>query len=66
MIKIKLRELMWDREVTAVEIQRVTGIGANTISYIIHGKHTNLTLDTIDKLCTFFDCKLTDLLEFRK
>jgi putative transcriptional regulator len=64
MIKIKLRELMWERDVSAVEIQRATGIHTNTISGIIHGKRTNVELDTLDKLCKFFDCKLTDLLEF--
>ncbi|MDR1167302.1 MAG: helix-turn-helix transcriptional regulator [Heliobacteriaceae bacterium] len=65
MIKIKLRELMWDKDVSAVDIQRATGIHANTVSGIIRGKRKNIELDTIDKLCKFFDCTLTDLLEFR-
>ncbi len=63
MIKIKLRELMWDADVTAVEIERTAGVGANTISRIIHGRNTNITLETVEKLCRFFNCKLTDLLE---
>ena len=56
---------MWDRDVTAVEINRITGIGVGTISGIIRGKHTNVELDTIDRLCKFFNCKVSDLLEFQ-
>ena len=51
MIKIKLRELMWDKYITAVEIQHQTGIHATTISKIIHNKYKNIGLDTVDKLC---------------
>ena len=64
MIKIKLRELMWDKNITAIDIQRETGIHATTISKIIHNKHTNIGLETIDKLCEALDCKVQDLLEF--
>ncbi len=66
MIKIMLRELMWQKNLSAVEIQRRTGIHATTISKIINGRHTNLALDTIDKLCDVLDCKIQDLLIFEK
>ena len=66
MIKIKLRELMWDKYMTAVEIQRQTGIHATTISKIIHNKYTNIGLDTVDKLCDVLDCRIQDLLEFER
>ncbi len=64
MIKIKLRELMWDADVTAVKISEVTGISKTTISNIIRGKQKNVELDTIDVFCKFFKCKISDLLEF--
>ncbi len=57
---------MWDREVSAVEIERATGIHATTISRIIHNKHANVEMDTIDRLCIFFKCKVSDLLEFEQ
>ncbi len=57
---------MWDRDVSAVKIQDATGISTTTISNIIHGKQTNLRLDTIEKLCVFLECELTDLLELKK
>lgn len=66
MIKIKLRELMWEKNLSAVDIQKETGIHATTISKIIHGKHTNFGLDIVDKLCDVLDCKVQDLLEFER
>ncbi|MBO6088061.1 helix-turn-helix transcriptional regulator [bacterium] len=66
MIKIKLRELMWDKNITAVQIQKETGIHATTISRIIHNKHVNFGLDTVDKLCDVLDCRVQDLLEFER
>ncbi len=66
MIKIKLRELMWEKNLSAVEIQKRTGIHATTISKIINGKHANFGLDTVDKLCDVLNCKIQDLLVFER
>lgn len=57
---------MWERNLSAVEIQRLTGIHATTISKIINGKHTNFGLDVVDKLCDVLDCTVQDLLKFEK
>ncbi len=66
MIKIRLRELMWEKDISAVEIQRETGIHATTISKIINGKHSNFGLDTVDKLCDVLDCRVQDLLVYER
>ena len=64
MIKIKLRQLLWDRNVTAVAVHRATGISQSIISEIIHNKRVNVGLDIINKLCIFLECDINDLLEF--
>lgn len=66
MIKIRLRELMWKRNITAVQIQQETGINVATISRIINEKHNNLGLDMVDKLCRVLDCKIQDLLIYER
>ena len=66
MIKIRLRELMWERNITAVKIQQETEINAATISRIINEKHNNLGLDMVDKLCRVLDCKIQDLLIYER
>lgn len=64
MIKIHLRELMWEKDITAVTLSKATGISRATISDINRRKRVNLELDTVDKLCNFLGCKLTDLIEY--
>ncbi len=64
MIKIKLRELTWDNFTTATSIHNATGISKAMLSDIIRGKHTNVRLETINKLCKFFDCSISDILEY--
>lgn len=64
MIRIKLRQLMWDNEVTAVALHRATGVSKSIISEIIHNKRVNIGLDIVNKFCIFFKCGINDLLEF--
>lgn len=64
MIRIKLRQLLWDRNVTAIAVHRATGISQSIISEIIHNKRVNVGLDIINKLCVFLECDINDLLEF--
>ena len=64
MIKIKLRQLIWDKETTATEIHKATGISQSILSDIVRGKRTNVGLDIINKLCVYLDCDVCDILEF--
>ena len=66
MIKIHLRELMWEKNISAVQIQKEIGIHATTVSRIINGKQQNLGLETLDKLCTVLDCKIQDLITYER
>lgn len=66
MITIKLRDLLWQRNVSGVELHKATGISQAKISEIIRGKRTNITLDTVEKICLFLDCKINDLIEITK
>lgn len=66
MIKINLRELLWERNVSGIQLHRATGISQAKISEIIRGKRTNVTLDTIERICLFLDCKINELVEIKK
>ena len=65
MIIIKLRQLLWDRGLTAADVHRATGISTSILSDIIQGKHTNIGLDMVNRFCMFLNCSLDDLLEFK-
>ncbi len=66
MITIKLRDLLWQKNVSGVELHKTTGISQAKISEIIRGKRTNITLDTVEKICLFLDCKISDLIDITK
>ena len=63
MNKIKLRELLWKKNVSGIELHKATGISQSKISEIIRGKRVNITLDTIERICLFLNCKIEELVE---
>ena len=64
MIVCKLDDLIWQHKATAKEIALETGIGRNTLSRWRNNKTTAFDAKTLDLLCKYFNCKISDLLEF--
>ena len=64
MIICKLDDLMWQHRVTAKVISLNTGISRNTISRWKNNKTTGYDAKTLDSLCKYFNCKISDILEF--
>lgn len=66
MIKAKLGYLMLDHKIKSVTmLARETGISRETLRKIYNEtKLESLSLETIVKLCEFFNCKIQDLIEY--
>lgn len=64
MIVIKLDDLIWERRVTAKDIAQATGLGVSTLSKLRNSKNANININTMDKLCKYFNCKLNDLIDY--
>ncbi|MDR1167625.1 MAG: helix-turn-helix transcriptional regulator [Heliobacteriaceae bacterium] len=64
MIEVKLEQLMWDNRVRAREISKATGLDECTISNMKNNKNKNLNVNTLNKLCRYFNCRISDLLEY--
>ncbi len=64
MIIFKLDELIWKHRTTAEDVYQKTGIGKSTLSTIRNGKNLNISLKTLDRLCKYFNCKISDILEY--
>jgi putative transcriptional regulator len=68
-IRYKLKELIAqksfveDRRVTLDEVAEATGISRNTLSRIANTRGYGTTTAVIDKLCGFFDCEISALME---
>lgn len=69
-IKLRLRELLVQREeresrrIRLSEIAQATGISTNTLTPMINNQTDRVSLDALAKLCDYFKCAPTDLLEY--
>ncbi|TXH88687.1 MAG: XRE family transcriptional regulator [Rhodoferax sp.] len=70
MIRFKLGEMIEKkqfldgRRVTISEIATTTGLNRMTLSKILNQRGYGTGTETIDKLCQYFECTVSDLMEF--
>lgn len=70
MIRFKLKELISKKEfidgkrVTLKQIAEATGINRMTLTKINTQHGYSTSTETLNKLCNFFDCEISDLLEY--
>jgi len=69
MLRFRLKELIAEREfregrvITLVEIANATGIHRMTLSKLANHRGYNPSADVLDKLCTYFGCRIEQLVE---
>lgn len=69
MIRFKLAELIEKRQfvegrrITINEISIATGLNRMTLSKILNQKGYGTGTDTVDRLCSYFSCKVEELME---
>ena len=65
-VSSKLSVLMGIKRYNMQDVFEKTGLARTTISNLYHDKATRINYETINKLCTLFECRIEDLLEFKK
>ncbi len=69
MLRFKLRERIADlefRERRRVQLQEIaaeTGLNRMTLSKLVNHHGANVQTDVLDKLCTYFGCRVEELVE---
>ena len=69
-IKFKLKERIADKEfrerrvVQLKEIAQATGVHRVTLSKLANNKEYNVGVDTIEKLCAYFQCGIGEIVEY--
>jgi putative transcriptional regulator len=69
MIRFKLKELIAQKEfqtgqrIMVKDIADATGLNRTTISKLMNTRGASTSTDNIDKLCDFFDCEVSDVIE---
>ena len=70
MIRFHLKKLIsdWEYEkgkhLSITELAQKTGVNRSSLSRISSQKGYNTTTDNINKICTFFNCSVQELIEF--
>jgi putative transcriptional regulator len=70
MIHLQLAELIhsrkqrWGRRITLTEISARTGISRMTLNRMMHQQGYSTVTDHLDKLCTYFECEINELVKF--
>lgn len=65
MIKCHLSRLMGERKLKLADVARLTGLHRNTVTLLYNETAARVDLETIEKLCSLFECKVEDLFEYQ-
>lgn len=66
MIKCQLYKLIHEHYVKISDISKATGISRTTLSALNWDKGKGVQFDTLDKLCRYFNCDISDLLVYEE
>ena len=64
MIKCHLSRLMGERKLKLADVSRETGLHRNTVTLLYNETAVRVDLETMEKLCQLFQCKVEDLFEY--
>lgn len=69
-LRFKIKELISkksfneNRRITIGEVAEETGVSRVTLSKMANQRGYNTVTDNLDKLCIYFDCEISELVEF--
>ena len=63
MIRCHLARMMGEHKMRIADVARETGLSRATVTLLYKETAQKVDLEALDKLCAFFDCQLSDLLE---
>lgn len=63
MIRCHLSRIMGEHKMKIADVARETGLNRSTVTALYNETATRVDLYTVEKLCTFFNCKIGELLE---
>ena len=61
---IQAKSIAWGRRITLNELANATGISRMTLSRMVNNQGYSTVTDQLDKLCTFFECEIQELVKF--
>ena len=66
-VKCHLRDLMWENRIASInQLSKQTEISRDTLTRLDKGQSVGINLETLETLCDFFKCEITDLFTIEK
>jgi putative transcriptional regulator len=62
-IKCHLSRIMGEKKLRVADVSRAIGVHRNAITLLYEESATRVDLETIDKLCDYLECKISDIFE---
>ena len=66
MVVNNLSRILGDRLIKISEVARATGISRTTLTALYYKRCSGVSFETLDKLCKYLDCNVSDLLEYKE
>lgn len=63
-IKVKIKEQAEKKKVTMYRVAKDSGVAHSTLWKLNKGKVNSIDFDVLSKLCKFFNCTPSDILEY--
>lgn len=63
MIKCHLARLMGEHKLNIADVARATSLNRNTITLLYKEKAVRVDFHTLNELCKYFNCEVSDILE---
>ena len=63
LLQKNLSSLLEERNLSIAQAERLSGLRLSTLRNIIRGRSKNPTLEVLNKLASFFDCTIAELIE---
>jgi putative transcriptional regulator len=64
MVKCHLSRLMGEKKIRIADLARKTKLHRNTLSLLYNETAVRVDIETIEKLCMFFNCQVGELFEY--
>jgi putative transcriptional regulator len=61
--QIEKKQFQESRRITVQEVAEATGVNRMTLSKILNHKGYSTGTDILDRLCTYFGCRVEELIE---
>jgi len=66
MITCKLNMLLAERRMSVADLHRETKISRTLLYLMFNDELSRIDMSSLDKLCDYFDCQISDILVFSK